>query len=156
MNRLRLLFVGKLTAAWAREACARYQEALARHVRCDISILPDAKNVQNISARLAKEAQYILGALGSKDLAIGLDENGAAYSSKGLAGKLGGWIDDPGRIPCFVIGGAYGYAPEVSARFDTRLSLGPCTLPHELARVVLCEQLYRAMTILTGHPYHHG
>jgi len=156
MNRLRLVFVGKLAAAWAKEACAHYQEALARHVRCDVSILPDARNVQNISVRLAKEAQHILGALGSKDLAIGLDENGDTCSSKGLAGKLGRWLDDPGRIPCFVIGGAHGYAPEVSARFDARLSLGPYTLPHELARVVLCEQLYRAMTILAGHPYHHG
>jgi len=156
MNRLRLVFVEKLAAAWAKEACAHYQEALARHVRCDISILPGARNVHDIPARLAKEARAILGALGPKDLAIGLDENGNAYSSKGLAGKLGQWIGDPGRIPCFVVGGAHGYAPEVTARFDTLLSLGPCTLPHELARVVLCEQLYRAMTILTGHPYHHG
>jgi len=156
MNRLRLVFVGELKAPWAKEACAYYLQALARYARCDVAILADPKNVKDQALRLQKEGQRILAALGPKDRAAGLDERGKAYSSKEFAAKLGEWLDDPGRAPCFVIGGAYGYAPEVSARFDTRVSLGPYTLPHELARVTLCEQLYRAMTILAGHPYHHG
>jgi len=156
MNRLRLVFVGELKAPWAREACAHYLEAVKRYARCDVSILADVKSTKDQASRLRKEGQGILAALGPKDRAIGLDERGRAYSSRAFAAQLGEWLDDPGRAPCFLIGGAYGYAPEVSARFDANVSLGPYTLPHELARVTLCEQLYRAMTILAGHPYHHG
>ena len=160
MNRLQLVFVGELKTPLAKEAVGHYQQALGRYARCDVSIVPDVKNVKDHALRLHKEGQQILAALGPKDLGknrtVGLDEKGKAYSSKTFAAKLGQWLNDPGRVPCFVIGGAYGYAPEVSARFDEALSLGPYTLPHELARVILCEQLYRAMTILAGHPYHHG
>ena len=156
MNRLRLVFVGELKAAWAQNASAHYLEALGRYARVDMSILPDAKHAKDCASRLQREGRHILAALSPKDLAVGLDERGKAYSSRAFAAKLGDWLGDPGHVPCFVIGGAYGYAPEVSARFDASVSLGPYTLPHELARVTLCEQLYRAMTILAGHPYHHG
>lgn len=156
MNRVRLVFVGDLKASWAAEACRHYLDALSRYVRCDLSVVRDVRDAKDVKIRLRKEGQALLAAFGPRDRVVGLDERGLAHGSRGLASKLGEWIEDPGRAPCFVIGGAYGYAPEVTGRFDERLSLGPYTLPHELARVTLLEQLYRAMTILAGHPYHHG
>jgi 23S rRNA (pseudouridine1915-N3)-methyltransferase len=156
MNRLRLIFIGELKAAWAAQACRHYTDALSRYVRCEMTVLRDAKDAKAPRLRKLKEAQTLLSALGPKDLVVGLDEGGKAYGSRGLAAKLGQWIDDPGRVPCFVIGGPFGFGPDAEARFDHRMSLGPYTLPHELARVVLLEQLYRGMSILAGHPYHHG
>ena len=155
MNRLRLIFVGELKASWAVEACRHYMDALARYVRCEVTILRDARDAKDSRSRKLKEAQTLLSALGPKDLVIGLDERGTPYGSRGLAVKVGQWIEDPGRAPCFVIGGPFGFGPEAEARFDHRMSLGPYTFPHELARVVLLEQLYRGMSILAGHPYHH-
>jgi len=155
MNRLRLVFVGELKAPWAVEACRHYQEALSRYVRCESTVLRDAKDARDPAVRKAKEGQMLLAAFGPRDRVIGLDERGKAHGSKGLAAKLSGWLEDPGKAPCFVIGGPFGYSPEATARFDEKMSLGPYTLPHELARVVLLEQLYRAMSILAGHPYHH-
>ncbi|GFK95006.1 Ribosomal RNA large subunit methyltransferase H [Fundidesulfovibrio magnetotacticus] len=156
MHRVRLVFVGDLKARWAQEACRHYQEALARFVRVETAVVRDARESRDVPARLRKEGQALLAALGPRERVVGLEIEGEAPGSEGLARQLGRWLDDPGRMPCFVVGGPYGFGVEARARFDHRLSLGPCTLPHELARVVLLEQLYRAMSILAGHPYHHG
>lgn len=156
MNRIRLVFVGDVKASWAVEACRHYTQALERFVRCDVALVRDAKDARDQVLRCRKEGQNLLGALGPKDRVVGLDVGGKAYGSEGLAAKLSTWLDDPGRAPCFVIGGPYGFSPEARARFDERMSLGPYTLPHELARVVLLEQLFRGMSILAGHPYHHA
>lgn len=155
MNRIRLLFIGELKAPWALEACAHYGEALGRYARLEQTVLRDAKKAKDPARRREAEGQAILAALTPRDRVIGLDERGRAFGSKGLASKLSAWLDDPGRAPCFVVGGPYGYGEAARARFDETMSLGPYTLPHELARVVLLEQLYRGMTILAGHPYHH-
>jgi 23S rRNA (pseudouridine1915-N3)-methyltransferase len=156
MNRLRLIFVGELKTSWAVEACRHYQEALSRYVKCEVSILRDSRDMKDAVARTHREGQALLAAFGPRDRVVGLDERGASYTSRDLAAKMGEWRDDPGRAPCLVVGGPYGFSPEAASRFNERLSLGPLTLPHELARVVLLEQLYRAMSILAGHPYHHG
>jgi len=156
MRRMRLVYVGELKAPWAAQACRHYQEGLSRYVRCETHVVRDAHDTRDVPARLRKEGQGILRVLDPRDRVVGLEVEGAATSSEGLAGMLGRWLDDPGRRPCFVVGGAYGFGEEARERFDHGLSLGPCTLPHELARVVLLEQLYRAMCILSGHPYHHG
>lgn len=155
MNRIRLLLVGELKAPWALAACAHYSEALARYVRVEQTVLRDARKAKDPARRRDAEGQSILAALSPRDRVIGLDERGRTFDSKGLAAKLSAWLDDPGRAPCFVVGGPYGYGDAARARFDETLGLGPYTLPHELARVLLFEQLYRGMTILAGHPYHH-
>ena len=105
--------------------------------------------------RKTEEAKALLGRLGPRDFLVVLDEHGRSLASRELAGKLRTMIEDPGRAPCFVIGGAFGLDASVLARADWTLALGPGTLPHELARVVLYEQLYRAAAINAGAPYHH-
>ena len=77
-------------------------------------------------------------------------------ASREFASWLERLIEDPGRQPVFVLGGPHGLSPDILSRADAVLAFGPGTLPHELARIVLLEQLYRALTILAGHPYHHG
>lgn len=154
MKSLRLLVVGQAKAVFFRDAAAHYLTALRRYLPAEEVIVRDGKSADP-ERRKAEEGKAILGRLGPKDHLVVLDESGRSLASRQLAAKLTGWVEDPGRAPCFVIGGAFGLSPDVLARADTTLALGPGTLPHELARVVLYEQLYRAAAINAGAPYHH-
>jgi len=154
MKTIRLLVVGAAKAPWFREAASHYLTALRRHVPVEEVVLRDGK-ASDRERRMAEEGRTILAKLGPRDLLVVLDENGRSLTSRDLASRLGQLLEDPGRRPCFVVGGAFGLSPEVLARADLTLALGPGTLPHELARVVLYEQLYRASSILAGTPYHH-
>ncbi|GAB6036292.1 23S rRNA (pseudouridine(1915)-N(3))-methyltransferase RlmH [Fundidesulfovibrio butyratiphilus] len=155
MKRLKFVFVGACKASHFAQASRFYHEALSRYCPVEIETVRDAPSQENLQARLRKESRSILSCLTPRDLVVGLDERGRAFPSRDFAAKLARWFEDPGRQACFVVGGPFGFASEVTDRFQERLSLGPATLPHELARVVLLEQLYRAATILAGHPYHH-
>ena len=154
MKRIRLAFVGGCKTGFFAEACDHYLRALERYVKVDVLIARDAKS-GTTAERLRKEGQGLLAGLGPRDHVVGLEEDGRRLDSKGLAAWLEKRLEDPGKNPCLVIGGPYGFSPEIRERFADSLSLGPYTLPHELARVLLLEQLYRAATILAGHPYHH-
>ena len=102
-----------------------------------------------------REARAIQAALDARDLLVALDGSGQAWSSERLARALSGWRDE-GRAVVFALGGAEGLDATVRERAGMVLSLGPATWPHLLARIMLAEQLYRAATILSGHPYHRG
>ena len=104
--------------------------------------------------RMAKEGAALLAALPQGATVVVLDGRGKALASAGFAARLGQWQDQGVRELGFLIGGADGHGPEVLARADFLLSLGPMTWPHLLARAMLAEQLYRAHSIITGHPYH--
>ncbi len=138
-----------------RDAAEFYAARIARYYPLDIAELKDAPGALDQAGRARQEGQAVLARLGPQDRPVCLDERGKAMSSRRFAETLGGWIDDPGSQPCFIIGGAYGLSDEVRGRCATSLGLGPMTLSHELARVVLLEQVYRAAAILHGHPYHH-
>ena len=90
------------------------------------------------------------------DFRIALDETGKLVTSTEFANRIAHLRDGGYRHCVFLIGGADGLSPDVRARADMTLSLGRMTLPHQIARIVLCEQIYRAITILSGHPYHRG
>ena len=109
-----------------------------------------------VAARaVAAEGQRLFRRLGDGAVDVALDERGKQRGSVELARWLGRLRDD-GHTVRFVIGGAHGLAPDVLQRCPQRLALSSMTLPHELALLMLCEQLYRAGTILRGEPYHHG
>jgi 23S rRNA (pseudouridine1915-N3)-methyltransferase len=95
----------------------------------------------------------MLGAVGERERVIALDVAGRGCSTEQLAGQLRDWLQD-GRDLSLLIGGPDGLAAECLARADQRWSLSPLTLPHPLVRVLLAEQLYRAWTLVSGHPYH--
>ena len=128
--------VGKARAPYADDL-AHYAKLLSRHARVDVIEVADD---EAIARRIPERAYVCL-----------LDSRGRAYDSEAFAG----WVEQRrqgGRDVCFVIGGPYGTRLE---RADHTLSLGPLTLPHQLARVVLLEQLFRAHKILANEPYHH-
>ena len=104
--------------------------------------------------RMAREAELLLAALPAGALVVVLDERGQAMPSRVFAERLGRWRDDGLPDLAFVIGGADGHGDAVRQRAGLLLSLGPMTWPHMLVRVLLAEQLWRAQSILAGHPYH--
>ena len=102
----------------------------------------------------AREAELIVGAVPAGAILVALDAGGSVWSSREFADRLAAWRDGGVQNLAFAIGGADGLSRSLIARADTVLSLGRMTWPHLLARCMLLEQLYRAQTILTGHPYH--
>ena len=101
-----------------------------------------------------REGELILAAVPAGAYLVALDERGAAWSSRDLAGRLAAWRDQSVATLAFAIGGAEGLSAAVTARADAVLALGAMTWPHLLARCLLLEQLYRAQQIMAGHPYH--
>jgi 23S rRNA (pseudouridine1915-N3)-methyltransferase len=152
---VKLIAVGKLKSPFFQEAARHYAKLLRRYHALQEIEIKDAPSSLDPDQRRRKEGEAILDRLGPQDLAVCLDERGRAATSRELAGLLQGWIEDPLLTPALVIGGPFGLSGEVRSRCRLSLSLGPMTLPHELARVVLLEQLYRAATIQRGLPYHH-
>jgi len=151
------LFVGKCREAALREAAALYEQKLARLARCEIHLVKDAPAALPPQEKSRRASQELLARLDARHLPVALDETGELWSSRELAARLRAW-EAAARTPCFLVGGAYGLTDEVrerARRSGALFSLGRITLPHELARVVLLEQLYRAASINKGLPYHH-
>lgn len=152
---IRLLSVGRFKADWWKQAADDYGKRIARFVPFEEKYAPDGAAALPPEKRMQAEGERLLGLLEPRDWVLVLDERGRSLPSEVFARTLARLLDDPGARPCFVVGGAWVLAPAVKAVARETLSLGPMTLPHELARVVLLEQIYRAMTILRGMPYHH-
>lgn len=153
MKSIKLLWVGKLKTRFWQDAAEHYWKNLARHYRLEQTIIKDAN--LPVEARVKSESQGILKALSPNDIPICLDERGKSLKSKELADLLRTLVQDRNRTPCFIIGGPYGFSSEVRDKARRVISLGPMTLPHELTRVLLLEQLFRAVSIIKNLPYHH-
>ncbi|MBO4369587.1 MAG: 23S rRNA (pseudouridine(1915)-N(3))-methyltransferase RlmH [Desulfovibrio sp.] len=151
---LRLLVIGKLKHHFTQEGCALYQTRLERWRPLEIKELKDADSALPLEKRVKQEAERILRVLTPDQTGIVLDEKGQMLSSKKLAALLEEY-DRQAKTPCFIIGGPYGLDESVRARAKHLLSLSPMTFPHDLARLLLLEQLYRAESIRRNIPYHH-
>ena len=154
---LSLITVGKIAKPFA-EAAREYEKRLSRFDKVDVIELPDEKEPAHLSpAAIAKvmdkEGRSILGRVRREDAVVALCIEGQAQTSEQLADTLSRLRMDGRRI-VFIIGGSLGLSPEVVARADIRLSLSSMTMPHQLARVVLLEQIYRAFKIISGERYH--
>lgn len=153
--RARLIAVGERMPAWVAEGFAEYRKRLSHDLPLElIELKPGIRGKGRDGARaIQDEGASILAALPRDIHVVALDGRGKPWSSEDLAAQLAKWRMS-GRDLAFLIGGPDGHAPEVLARADQSWSLGPLTLPHMLVRLVLAEQLYRAATLLAGHPYH--
>ena len=152
---LRLVVVGRPRAVFWRDAAAHYLERLGRWRRVTETVIRDADSALPTPRRVAEEGKNIVRALTSADIAICLDEHGTSMTSRDFARFLDQVSSDATRRPCFVVGGPFGLDEAVLSMARHRIAFGPQTLPHELARVVLLEQLYRAESLLRNTPYHH-
>ena len=152
---IRLLAVGDRQPSWVDEAFGIYTERFPREWKFRLDTIPTIRRNKNDKSRQAMDAEgdIILAKLAATEQVVLLDERGKQLTSKSLASKLSDWQSD-GRDLCFVIGGPDGVTDEVRQRADIMWSLSQLTLPHGLARALVSEQLYRAWSLQTGHPYH--
>ena len=151
--RLRLIWVGKTRNEHLRALAADYLKRLSRFARCEVVELRESAAAGE-RACLEEEGKRILGAMASDALTVLLDVSGrTSWGSEELAAQVEGWQTRSVREVEFVVGGPLGVSDEVRAKANIRWSLSPLTLTHEMARVVLAEQLYRAYTIVRGVPY---
>ncbi len=152
---LRLLAVGDRQPAWVDEAFDTYAGRFPREWRFRLECVRTARRGKNAPASRAmdEEAEALLTRVNGDEQAVLLDERGTSLSSQALAERLGRWQTD-GRDLAFIIGGPDGVSAAVRERANFVWSLSDLTLPHGLARVLFAEQLYRAWSLQTGHPYH--
>lgn len=151
-----IVCVGKLKERFWTDACAEYVKRLGAYAKVEVREVPDVDPARagGVDAARRREGAAILAAVGPRTHAILLAIEGHARSSEEFSRRLDELALRGTSDVAFIIGGSDGVSDEVRARADETLSFGPITLPHNLARVVLLEQVYRACKISRGEPYH--
>jgi 23S rRNA (pseudouridine1915-N3)-methyltransferase len=153
--KIRLLAMGSRMDEWVRDGYLSYVERLPREIRLELVEVPLARRSPGTPVTTArqKEGEKLLKLLRPGEYVVALDEGGTAWSSTELADRLRGWLRSQPEL-ALVIGGPDGLTDEVRRRAQAVWSLSALTFPHGLVRILVAEQLYRAWTILQGHPYH--
>ncbi len=152
--KLGILAVGHKLPEWVASGCAEYVKRMPRELAlCICEIKPEPRSGKTREQLLAAEKTRLLPALQGYRRVIVLDERGADLTTLQLAARLEEWMREGGDT-AFIIGGADGIDEPLKARADETIRLSSLTLPHAMARLVLCEQLYRAVSVVRNHPYH--
>ena len=152
-----LLVVGKTDAGSWSSALDDYSGRLKHYIPFETEVIPDIKNAKNMTELQQKEQEglLILKSLQAGDHCVLLDERGKEYTSRQFAMYIDKKMQTVPKRLVFVIGGPYGFSDNVYAKASERMSLSKMTFSHQMIRPIFVEQLYRAMTILRGEPYHH-
>jgi 23S rRNA (pseudouridine1915-N3)-methyltransferase len=157
--RVVVIAIGRLKQGPERELAERYRERFDDIGRklgfrgLDIHEIPESR-ARDAATRMTEEAAVISQAIPAKSVLVALDERGDNIDSAAFARHLGRWRDEQVPNTIFAIGGADGLSPELRRKAKLVLAFGSATWPHQMVRVMLLEQVYRAATILAGHPYH--
>lgn len=152
-----LLAVGKTSTPYIASAVGEYERRINRYLPFEISVIPDLKSSRALTEEVQKqrEGAAILASLQPGDYMVLLDERGREMTSREFAADIDLRMVRGLKRLIYVVGGPYGFSPEVYVRADAKLSLSRMTFTHEMVRLFFTEQIYRAMTILRGEPYHH-
>ncbi len=152
-----LIVIGKTDTDYFIKAIDEYKNRLVHYIPFEMEIIPDIKNVKNLSERQQKEkeGESILKALRPGDYIILLDEKGKEYTSVQFSSYLEKKTHTIPKRLIFIIGGPYGFSDAVYKAASEKISLSKMTFSHQMIRLIFIEQLYRAMTILHNEPYHH-
>lgn len=154
---IRLIAIGKTDNKDLQSLINDYTKRLSFYVKFDLEIIPDIKNVKNLSEaqQKEKEGELILAKIGPTDQLILLDENGKTFSSVGFSDYLQKKMNAGIKTLVFVIGGPYGFSETVYQKAQGKISLSEMTFSHQMVRLFVIEQIYRGFTILKNEPYHH-
>ena len=154
--RITRLVGGKTVGNELTQMIDTYVARLKHYIPFEIQVIPDLRNTKNLSEAQQKqqEGEAILRAVEGSYVVL-LDEHGKEYRSVTFAEQLQSWLNTSTKGLTFVIGGPYGFSEAVYKRADAKISLSQMTFSHQMIRLLFVEQLYRAMTILRGEPYHH-
>lgn len=154
---IKLLAIGKTDSTHLQELITEYEQRLKHYIKFELEIIPDIKNVKNLSEvqQKEKEGEAILKRLQPTDVLVLLDEHGKQHTSiefsKYLQKKMNAGI----KRMIIVIGGPYGFSERIYQKAQGKLSLSKMTFSHQMVRLFIVEQIYRAFTILKNEPYHH-
>jgi len=157
--RLLVISIGRLKQGPERELAERYRERFEDIGRklgfrgLEIHEIPESR-ARDAATRIADEGVAISSLIPEKSVVVALDEHGTSLDSATFARHLGRWRDEAVASNVFVIGGADGLSPDLRRKAKLTVAFGSATWPHQMVRVMLLEQIYRAATILAGHPYH--
>jgi 23S rRNA (pseudouridine1915-N3)-methyltransferase len=153
--KLRLLAAGTRMPAWVEAGFSDYRNRMPRECQLELREIPLSRHRRSgdVKRAVGEEGERMIRALAPSDLVVALDVHGILMDTAGLAERLDGWLHG-GSDVAFLIGGPDGLDPRCRQMSRLSWSLSPLTLPHALARIVVAEQLYRAWSILKGHPYH--
>jgi 23S rRNA (pseudouridine1915-N3)-methyltransferase len=157
--RLVVIAIGRLKQGPERELTERYRERFDDIGRklgfrgLEVHEIPESR-ARDPATRINEEAAGISAAIPAKSVLVALDERGENIDSATFARQLGRWRDEAAANTIFAIGGADGLSPELRRKAKLVMAFGSATWPHQMVRLMLLEQLYRAATILAGHPYH--
>lgn len=159
MLNIKLICLGKLKEQYLRDMCAEYIKRLGGYCKFTLheltpERLPDDPSPAQITAALQKESKQILSLITPADKVMAMCIEGKMMSSEALSQKLESFALGGSGSVVFVIGSSFGLDPAVKGRADVRLSMSPMTFPHQLARAMLLEQIYRALSISAGSKYH--
>ncbi|WP_261511505.1 23S rRNA (pseudouridine(1915)-N(3))-methyltransferase RlmH [Chryseobacterium paludis] len=154
--RINLLCIGKTDDKEITSLICYYLTRLPKHWNFEIVEIPDIKNAKNLSSDLLKkeEAKLFMNQIDKNDLVVILDEKGKQFTSREFAQKIDVWMNSSVKKINILIGGAYGFSEEIYNRANEKMSLSKMTFTHQMIRLFIVEQLYRADQILQGKPYH--
>lgn len=155
--KITLLAIGKTDSKHLQALIEEYTKRLGHYVSFTSEIIPDIKNVKNLSESQQKnaEGQQLLKRISNSDALVLLDENGKTFDSVAFSEYLQKKMNSGLKNLVFVIGGPYGFSDEIYARANGKISLSLMTFSHQMVRLFFIEQLYRGFTILKNEPYHH-
>lgn len=154
---IKLIAIGKTDNKNLQQLIEEYTKRLSFYIKFDLEIIPDIKNVKNLSEaqQKEKEGELILSKISATDNLILLDENGKTFSSIGFSDFLQKKMNAGIKTLVFVIGGPYGFSETVYQKANGKVSLSEMTFSHQMVRLFVIEQIYRGFTILKNEPYHH-
>ncbi len=155
--KIKLLQIGKTTEAYLLEGISHYEKRINGFIPQSIETIPSLKDTNTATSENMKlrEGELILARLKPDDVVVLLDENGKTFDSVGFSNFLEKQFNQSIRNLVFIIGGAYGFSDAVYKRANFKIALSEMTFSHQLVRLIFMEQLYRGMTIIHKHPYHH-
>ena len=154
---IKLIAIGKTDNKFLQSLIDDYTKRLSFYIKFDLDVIPDIKNVKNLSEsqQKEKEGELILSKISPTDNLILLDENGKSFSSMDFSNELQKKMNAGIKTLVFVIGGPYGFSDAVYAKANGKISLSQMTFSHQMVRLFFIEQVYRGFTILKNEPYHH-
>ena len=154
---VKLVAIGKTDDKNLHAFIEEYQKRLSFYIKFEMELIPDIKNVKNLSEsqQKEKEGELILAKITPTDQLILLDENGKTFSSVAFSEELQKKMNSGVKTLVFVIGGPYGFSETVYHKANGKVSLSEMTFSHQMVRLFVIEQLYRGFTILKNEPYHH-
>ena len=155
--KIKLVSIGKTDANYLKEGVEIYTKRMKHYNAFEIIEIPDLKKTKNLSEAQQKtmEGDKILKMIAPTDKVVLLDEKGKEFNSEGFASFFDKNLNQSVKTLVFVIGGPYGFSKEMYSRADQKIALSQMTFSHQMIRLFIVEQIYRAFTILKGEPYHH-